>query len=62
MAKRVQQKETKYHCRDCKHSYDYHENNWKGEPFLCRCPFCKFSKFLDKDYCNNFELKQQDGK
>nr|DAP63805.1 MAG TPA: hypothetical protein [Caudoviricetes sp.] len=31
--------------------------NWKGEPFLCKCPFHKYSKFLDKDYCANFKLK-----
>lgn len=46
-----------YHCRDCKHAFDFHELNWKGEPFLCKCPFHKYSKFLDKDYCTNFKLK-----
>ena len=29
----------------------------RGEPFLCKCPFHKYSKFLDKDYCTNFKLK-----
>lgn len=23
----------------------------------CKCPFHKYSKFLDKDYCTNFKLK-----
>lgn len=47
-----------YHCRECKHSYDYHELNYKGEPFLCKCPFEKYSKFLDSDYCKRFEKRQ----
>lgn len=45
-------------CRDCKHSYDYHEKNYKGEFFLCKCPFFKYSRFLNKDYCNEFKRKQ----
>lgn len=50
--------DTKYHCRDCKHSYDWHEKDYKGEFFLCRCPFFKYSKFLNKDHCEHFELKR----
>ena len=58
MAKKVKPSETKYHCRDCKHSYDWHEKDYKGEFFLCRCPFFKYSKFLNKDHCEHFELKR----
>ena len=58
MAKKVKLSETKYHCRDCKHSYDWHEKDYKGEFFLCRCPFFKYSKFLNKDYCEHFELNR----
>lgn len=57
MAKKKQTSTQNYHCRDCKHAFDFHELNWKGEPFLCKCPFHKDSKFLDKDYCTNFKLK-----
>lgn len=57
MAKKKQTSTQNYHCRDCKHAFDFHELNWKGEPFLCKCPFHKYSKFLDKDYCTNFKLK-----
>jgi hypothetical protein len=57
MAKKIQQKGTQYYCRDCKHAFDFHELDYKGEPFLCKCPFHKFSKFLNKDYCTNFKLK-----
>lgn len=47
----------KYKCRDCGHSYDWHEKNYKGEPFLCRCPFYKggkFCRFLSDPQCGNF--------
>lgn len=60
MARRKQHRETaQYACRHCRHSYDWHEKNWQGEPFLCRCPYYKagkFSKFLDDPQCNLFEL------
>lgn len=57
MAKK-KQPETQLHCRECKHSFDYHELNYKGEPFLCKCPFHKWSKFLDRDWCKNFEKRR----
>ena len=56
MAKKVKEKQTLF-CRDCKHSYDYHEKNHKGEFFLCKCPFFKYSRFLNRDYCNEFKRK-----
>lgn len=45
-------------CRDCEHSYDWHEKNWKGELFMCKCPFHKngeYSKFLSDPQCSNFK-------
>ena len=32
MAKKKQTSTQNYHCRDCKHAFDFHELNWKGEP------------------------------
>lgn len=58
MAKKVAKEQPKYHCVDCKHSYDPHEIGANGKPFLCRCQFFKYSRFLYRDYCNNFELKR----
>lgn len=46
-----------YHCIDCAHSFDYHEKGADGKPFLCRCQFHQFSKFLKTDYCNHFKKK-----
>lgn len=46
-----------YRCRDCKHSYECHEIGADGKPFLCRCPFHKWSKFLNRDYCKEFKHK-----
>lgn len=45
-------------CRDCVHSYDYHELDYKHEPFLCKCPFFKWSRFLKKDTCEKAVRKQ----
>lgn len=44
-------------CRDCKHSYDPHELDYKKEPFLCKCPFFKWSRFLNHDTCENAKRK-----
>lgn len=52
--------EREYHCRDCEHSFDYHEKNYMGEPFMCRCPFHKWSRFLDKDFCPEHFKKRHD--
>lgn len=50
----------KYKCKDCKHSYDWHEKNWQGELFMCRCPYYtggKYCKFLKDPQCEHFELR-----
>lgn len=50
-----QGKPEKHCCRDCAHSFDYHEPR---VPFLCRCPFKQWSQFLDTpQFCNNFKTR-----
>ncbi len=64
MAKRmVKIKEAiKYRCRDCRHSYDWHEISLATRlPFMCRCKHYtngKFCKFLKDPQCEHFELRQ----
>lgn len=60
MAKKVVKEKSPYHCRDCEHSYDWHEKDWKGDLFMCRCKFSQWNKFLNRDVCNKFELKKKD--
>jgi len=52
---------TQYHCRNCKHSYDWHEKAYNTEqPFMCRCKYHHdgmFIKFLNDNQCDNFKLK-----
>lgn len=63
MAKRVVKEKPNHVCRECKHSYDWHEKaNDTGLPFMCRCPHYtngKFCKFLDDYQCAKFELKDE---
>lgn len=56
MAKKVQQKHT-YTCKDCRNARDFHEKNYKGEFFMCKCDFQKRSMFLNRDYCDKFKKK-----
>ena len=59
MAKKVA-KEIKYRCRDCKHSFDRHEKSIDtGLPFMCRCPFEKWAKFLSDPACDKFEMRKK---
>lgn len=44
-------------CMDCVHSYSPHELDYKHEPFLCKCPFYKWSRFLNRDTCEKAERK-----
>ena len=63
MARRVakQGEKPKYRCRDCVHSYDWHEIAYDtGQPFMCRCPYYtegKYCKFLNDPQCPKFVLK-----
>lgn len=46
-------------CRDCAHHYDEHElTNYEPKHFfMCRCPFEKWSQFLEKE-CVNGKFKK----
>lgn len=50
----------KYTCRDCAHSFNYHEKDIYGNFFMCKCKFHEWSKFLNHSYCENFD-KKKDG-
>lgn len=47
------------HCEDCELAYDYHEKDYKGEFFLCKCPYFKFSRFLRRDSCDKLIPKKK---
>nr|DAN17474.1 MAG TPA: hypothetical protein [Caudoviricetes sp.] len=52
-----------FQCRDCAHSYDWCEKNYKGEPFMCRCPFYtdgKYLRFLSDPQCEHFIKRETD--
>lgn len=55
--KKTKENPNNYHCRDCKYATDFHERDYKGEFFLCRCKFFQYSKFLNRDWCSNFKHK-----
>ena len=60
----IRKEKPRHTCRDCAHSYDRHEKDWRGEEFLCRCPYYKegrFSKFLNDPQCEMFEPKGNGG-
>lgn len=53
-------KAVRHFCYECENSYDWHEKDYKGEFFLCRCPFHKWSRFLYRDGCtDNFKPRKQ---
>lgn len=56
MAKKIKEKIV-YTCKDCRFATDFHEENYKGEFFLCKCKFFHYSRFLNRDYCDNFQKK-----
>lgn len=63
MAKRNKTKiaESKYHCHDCAHSYDWHEIGANGKPFMCRCPYYtngKYCRFLNDSQCEHFKIRR----
>ena len=47
----------KHYCRECVHARDFHEKNWKGELFLCKCDYQRRSMFLNLECCENFKRK-----
>ena len=50
-----------FHCRDCRHSYDWHSKAIDGHLILCRCKLDvrtghgKWCKFLNDPQCPEFE-------
>lgn len=48
-------------CSMCQESYDPHELNHLGQPFLCRCRHHQWSRFLYKtdDVCIHFIPKRE---
>lgn len=54
----------KYHCSDCRHSYDWNSVALDGHLILCRCPFDektkngKWCKFLKDWQCDKFSLRR----
>lgn len=48
-----------YTCKDCQFATNFHERNYKGEFFLCKCKFQKRSMFLNKDCCEKFQKKMR---
>lgn len=57
MAKKQSQPTVRHYCRECANATDFHERNWKGEFFMCKCKFQKRSMFLNHDCCENFKMK-----
>ena len=60
---RKKPEQPKYHCSDCRHSYDWHSEAIDGHLILCRCPLDegtkhgKWCKFLKDPQCENFILR-----
>lgn len=44
-----------FRCQDCVYHYEPHEKNHKGEFFLAKCKFSKWSVFLDQPQCKEFK-------
>lgn len=50
-----------HRCRECRESYDWHEADYQGQPFLCRCRHYKagmYSKFLADRACRLFTPRE----
>ena len=64
MAKRIINKRepTKYQCKDCANSYDWHSKALDGHLILCRCKHTqqggKYCIFLSDPQCEHFRLRQ----
>lgn len=64
--KKKQPEAPKRRCRDCAHSYDWHNKALDGHLILCRCPHDaksqhgKFCKFLSDPECDQFKERPID--
>lgn len=46
------------YCRDCKFARDFHEKDYKGNFFLCKCDYEEWSQFLNHPHeCRFFKDK-----
>lgn len=51
-------------CRDCAHSYDWHNKALDGHLILCRCPYDEkskrgqFCKFLSDCVCDHYKPRE----
>lgn len=63
--RRTKPEPPKRHCRDCAHSYDWHNKALDGHLILCRCDldaksqFGKFCKFLSDPECDHFKPRTE---
>lgn len=44
-------------CQECIYATDFHEKDYKGDFFLCKCKYSDRSRFLDHDGCENFQKR-----
>lgn len=58
MAKKKTDKDPNRVCGKCEHSYDPHEIGADGKPFLVRCPFEQFSRFMSDPACIKFKERR----
>lgn len=73
MAKRVYGRKNavvekpKHTCKDCEHSYDWHDRAHDGHLILCRCKYDvktehgRWCKFLSDPQCANFKPRTDNG-
>lgn len=55
------QEKSKYQCRHCTFSYDWHDKAYDGGFILCRCPYYtdgKWCQFLSHPACEHFNLRK----
>lgn len=45
-------------CGKCVHSYDPHEIGADGKPFMVRCQFLQFCRFIDEEACERFSERR----
>lgn len=63
---RASQVKPQHTCRDCEHSYDWHEKAYDGSLFMCRCKldekteYGKWCKFLSDSQCKHFKQRTED--
>ena len=51
--------QAKNKCKDCVYARDFHERNYKGEYFLCKCDFQSRSMFVNIEGCDKFKRSNE---